>query len=26
MGTAERRHHTTDQALRTRGLAVVVPE
>jgi len=25
-GTAERRHHTTDQALRTRGLAVVVPE
>jgi hypothetical protein len=26
MGIAERRHHTTDQALRTRGLAVVVPE
>jgi len=26
MGNAERRHHTTDQALRTRGLAVVVPE
>jgi class 3 adenylate cyclase/tetratricopeptide (TPR) repeat protein len=26
MGVAERRHHTTDQALRTRGLAVVLPD
>jgi hypothetical protein len=26
LGTGERRHHAIDQALRTRGLAVIIPD